>query len=73
MCLSEREREFIQDWLRYVDGEITLSEFVEKWRSESRDWKVYMRVLRHRINRKYHRMLSDLILTKRFLELDYHP
>ena len=31
------------------------------------------RVLRHRINRKYDRMLRDLILMKRFLELDYHP
>ncbi|WP_456369333.1 hypothetical protein [Geoglobus sp.] len=73
MCLSRREREFIQDWLDYVSGEMSLTEFVEKWRSEGSDWKVYMRVLRHRINRKYRRMLSDLILMKKFLELDYHP
>ncbi len=73
MCLSKKEREFIQDWLRYVDGEIMLKDFVEKWKSSSKDWKVYIRVLRHRIGRKYKVMLSDLILMKKFLELDYHP
>ncbi len=73
MCLSKREREFIQDWLDYIDGKTTLLEFVEKWKSENKDWKIYMRVLRHRINKKYDRMLSDLILMKKFLELDYHP
>ncbi len=73
MCLSKREREFILDWLDYIDGKISLLEFVEKWKSEGKDWKIYMRVLRYRINKKYSRMLSDLILMKRFLELDYHP
>jgi len=73
MCLSKREREFIQDWLNYIDGKITLVEFAEKWRSKNKDWKLYIRVLRYRINKKYHRMLEDLILMKKFLELDYHP
>ncbi len=73
MCLSKREREFIQDWLDYMDGKTTLVEFAEKWKSQGRDWKLYIRVLRYRINRKYRRMLEDLILMKRFLELDYHP
>ncbi|MBE8538643.1 hypothetical protein [Geoglobus acetivorans] len=73
MCLSKREREFINDWLSYMDGEITLSEFVARWKSEGDDWKVYMRVMRHRINKKYRRMLNDLILMKKFLELEYHP
>ncbi len=73
MCLSKREREFIEDWLRYIDGDLTLIEFAEKWKSHGRDWKLYIRVLRYRINRKYDRMLKDLILMKRFLELDYHP
>ncbi len=73
MCLSKREREFIEDWLKYIDGDMSLIEFAEKWGSRGRDWKLYIRVLRHRINRKYDRMLRDLILMKRFLELDYHP
>jgi len=73
MCLSKREREFIQDWLDYIEGKTTLVEFAEKWKSKNKDWKLYIRVLRYRINRKYRRMLSDLILMKRFLELEYHP
>ncbi|AIY90615.1 hypothetical protein GACE_1580 [Geoglobus acetivorans] len=56
-----------------MDGEITLSDFVARWKSEGDDWKVYMRVMRHRINKKYRRMLNDLILMKKFLELEYHP
>jgi hypothetical protein len=73
MCLSKREREFIRDWLSYVNGEITLLQFVDKWRSEGKDWKIYMRVLRHRISKKYDKMLEDLLLMKEFLELDVHP
>ncbi len=73
MCLSKREREFIEDWLSCVDGKMTLLQFTEKWRSESSDWKVYMRVLRHRISKKYDVMLKDLLLMKRFLDLDRHP
>ncbi len=71
--LSKKEREFIQDWLAYVDGKMTLKEFVDKWKSEGRDWKVYMRVLRHRIAKKYEAMLKDLLLMKKFLDLDRHP
>ncbi len=71
--LSKKEREFIQDWLAYVDGKMTLKEFVDKWKSEGRDWKVYMRVLRHRIAKKYEVMLKDLLLMKKFLDLDRHP
>ncbi len=71
--LSKKEREFIQDWLACVDGKITLNEFVEKWKSEGKDWKVYMRVLRHRIAKKYEAMIKDLLLMKRFLDLDRHP
>ncbi len=71
--LSKKEREFIQDWLAYVDGKMTLKEFVDKWKSEGRDWKVYMRVLRHRIAKKYEAMLKDLLLMKKFLDLDKHP
>ena len=73
MCLSKKEREFIEDWLAYIDGKITLLQFVEKWKSEGKDWKVYMRVLRHRISKKYDSMLKDLLLMKRFLDLDRHP
>jgi len=73
MCLSKKEKDFIQDWLKYMNGEITLKDFVEKWKSDGKDWKLYIRVLRHRINKKYRRMLNDLILMKKFLELDYHP
>ncbi|AEA46373.1 hypothetical protein [Archaeoglobus veneficus] len=73
MCLSKREREFIEDWLSYIEGEITLMQFVEKWKSESKDWKVYMRVLRHRISKKYDAMLKDLLLMKKFLDLERHP
>jgi hypothetical protein len=73
MCLSKREREFIQDWLDYTDGKITLVDFVSKWKTEGKDWKVYMRVLRHRITKKYDKMLEDLLFMKKFLELDYHP
>ncbi len=73
MCLSKREREFIEDWFRYVEGKITLKEFVEKWKSEGKDWKAYIRVLRYRISKKYDRMLKDLLLMKKFLDLDLHP
>ena len=52
---------------------MSLSEFVEKWKSGGRDWKVYMRVLRHRIARKYEMMLRDLLLMKKFLDLNRHP
>ncbi len=71
--LSKKEREFIQDWLDYIEGKIDLNEFVNKWKSEGRDWKVYMRVLRHRIAKKYEAMLKDLLLMKKFLDLDRHP
>jgi len=73
MCLSKKEREFIEDWLSCVDEKMTLLQFIEKWKSESKDWKVYMRVLRHRISKKYDVMLKDLLLMKRFLDLDRHP
>jgi hypothetical protein len=73
MCLSKREREFIQDWLDYTEDKISLVDFVNKWKTEGKDWKVYMRVLRYRITKKYDRMLEDLIFMKKFLELDYHP
>jgi len=41
ILFSEREREFIQDWVRYDDGGIMLIDFVEKWKSNSKDWKLY--------------------------------
>jgi hypothetical protein len=71
--LSKKEREFIQDWLAYIDGKMSLSEFVDKWKSEGRDWKVYIRVLRHRIAKKYDMMIKDLLLMKKFLDLNRHP
>jgi hypothetical protein len=61
MCLSKKEREFIQDWLDYTEGKMSLVDFVTKWKTEGKDWKVY------------DRMLNDLIFMKRFLELEYHP
>lgn len=73
MCLSKREKEFIEDWLQYIEGDITLNKFVEKWGSEGKDWKVYMRVLRHRISRKYDSMLKDLLLMRKFIDLEAHP
>jgi len=42
MCLSKREREFIEDWLKYIDGDMSLIEFAEKWGSRGRDWKLYI-------------------------------
>lgn len=73
MCLSKREKEFIDDWMKYMEKKITLKQFVDKWKSEGNDWKVYMRVLRHRISRKYDLMLQDLLLMRKFLDLDMHP
>jgi len=73
MCLSKKEREFIDDWMKYMDKKITLQQFVEKWRSQGKDWKVYMRVLRHRISKKYDSMLKDLLLMRKFLDLEMHP
>lgn len=73
MCLSTREKEFIEDWLQYIEGNITLNKFVEKWGSEGNDWKVYMRVLRHRISKKYDSMLKDLLLMRKFIDLEAHP
>ncbi len=73
MCLSKKEREFIQDWLKVMDGEMRLAEFVDKWKSQGKDWKIYMRVLRHRIARKYEMMLKDALLMKEFLDLNHHP
>jgi hypothetical protein len=31
MLLSKREREFIQDWLRVLNGEMNELEFYSKW------------------------------------------
>jgi len=73
MCLSKKEKEFIQDWMSYANGKSSLKQFVDKWKSEGKDWKVYMRVLRHRISKKYDLMLEDLILMRKFLDLDRHP
>ncbi|MFP3909143.1 MAG: hypothetical protein ACOC5L_01835 [Halobacteriota archaeon] len=73
MCLSRREKEFIEDWLQYIEGEITLNKFVEKWGSKGKDWKVYMRVLRHRISKKYDSMLKDLLLMRKFIDLEAQP
>jgi len=73
MCLSKREREFIDDWMKYMEKKITLKQFVDKWKSKGEDWKVYMRVLRHRISRKYDSMLQDLLLMRKFLDLEMHP
>lgn len=73
MCLSTREKEFIEDWLKYIEGETSLNKFVDKWGSEGKDWKVYMRVLRHRISKKYDSMLKDLLLMRKFIDLEAHP
>lgn len=73
MCLSKKEKEFIKDWMSYANGKSSLNQFVDKWKSEGKDWKVYMRVLRHRISKKYDLMLEDLILMRKFLDLEMHP
>ncbi len=73
MCLSKKEKEFVEDWLKHIEGEISFMEFVEKWKSHGKDWKTYIRVMRHRIEKKYEVMLKDLTLMKRFLELNHQP
>ena len=81
--LTKREREFIQDWLKVVRGELKITEFYSKWGSRKKednstmlqdlervesgemsleefrrkwtrkgDWKNYVRVMRHRLDKK---------------------
>lgn len=79
--LTKREREFILDWLRVLDGEMEKAEFYLKWgtkrdgktiledyRKVARgemsmeefrekwgdrgEWKTYVRVMKHRIEKK---------------------
>jgi len=79
--LTKREIEFIRDWLKVQDGEMSLEKFFEKWGSKrdnfrmledyekvkagkmsleefrrkwtkKGEWKNYVRVMRHRLEKK---------------------
>ena len=57
--LSEKEREFIRDYI--TDGGGCSDEFREKWNYD------YERVLWHRIMKKYPKILRDLFLLEEIL------
>ncbi|WP_202320397.1 hypothetical protein [Archaeoglobus neptunius] len=107
--LTMKEREFIEDWLKVVDGEMELLEFYAKWGSKKGesgvyddyqkvrkgemsleefrekwtkrgDWKDYVRVMRHRLERKrknikriVREINEELRLLKEFHELRELP
>ncbi len=89
MCLSKKEREFIEDWLKVVDGSISEFAFYEKWavKKDARnllevmekknrgdlDWKCCIRVMRHRIKKKYERMVEELKTLEKFLMQEKMP
>ncbi len=100
--LTKREREFIEDWFKVLEGkiskiefysrwsskrdsttmiqelhkvescEMSLEEFKEKWTRKG-DWKKYIRVMRHRIKRKFKKSRDELLLIKKSLELEELP
>ena len=100
--LSKREREFIEDWLKVIDGKIEKIEFYKKWSSKKGnssflddykkvidgemlyemfnkkwmkkgEWKGYIRVMRHRLKKKFEKVKDDLKLLQRFFELEELP
>jgi len=63
MCLSRKEREFIKDSLAMFESIDKVEEFRSKYSSS------YVRVLKHRVLKKYYRMKLDLELIEKFLEI----
>ncbi len=88
--LTRREIEFIEDWLKVQQGEMSLEEFFEKWGSKKDstkvledfekvkagemtledfrrkwrrkgDWKCYVRVMRHRLDKKRKKNLRKIL------------
>ena len=100
--LSKKEREFISDWLKVVDGKMEKIEFYKKWGSkkgktnflddykrvlsgkmsysefnekwmQKGEWKTYIRVIRHRLKKKFERGKKDIEMLQKFFELDEFP
>jgi len=100
--LSKREREFVEDWLKVVEGKIEKIEFYKKWGSKrgksnflddykkvldgemlyeefnkkwmkKGEWKGYIRVMRHRLKKKFEKAKEEIALLQRFFELEDMP
>ncbi|HDD35883.1 MAG: hypothetical protein J7K36_03345 [Archaeoglobaceae archaeon] len=100
--LSKREREFIQDWFKVVNGEMEKIEFYKKWGSKKNkdsflddykrvlagkmtykdfnekwvkkgEWKSYIRVMRHRLKKKFEKSKKDFEMLQKFFKLDEMP
>ena len=59
---------FLEDFEKVKAGEMSVEEFREKW-SEKGDWKNYIRVMRHRIEKKFKEGKKDMLLIRDFLKL----
>ncbi|ADC64648.1 hypothetical protein Ferp_0474 [Ferroglobus placidus DSM 10642] len=63
---------FLEDFEKVKAGEMSVEEFREKWSSKG-DWKNHIRVMRHRIEKKFEEGKKDLLLIRDFLRMREIP
>ena len=63
---------FLEDFERVKTGDMSVEEFRRKWGKKG-DWKNYIRVMRHRIEKKFEEGKRDLLLIRDFLKLKDLP
>ncbi|MEM1672067.1 MAG: hypothetical protein QXT86_08465 [Archaeoglobaceae archaeon] len=75
---TKKEGDFYEDYRKVENGEISVEEFREKWGNGA--WKDYIRVMRHRIERKRRNarrimesIKEEMALMDRFMSLDEWP